>query len=120
MTLFGIEELKREYKEKGLLVHSFAGFVKGELVCYVTAHETDEKNRDLRTFYISDVNCPNPIYLERLLLHFFADVCGMYSDIKEIRFKADMRFTSYRLICSRDKRSRRGIHLGETGGFTFS
>lgn len=44
MTLFGIEELKREYKEKGLLVHSFAGFVKGELVCYVTAYETDEKN----------------------------------------------------------------------------
>lgn len=35
---------------------------------YVTAHEIDRENRDMRIFYISDMNCPNPIYLERLLL----------------------------------------------------
>lgn len=111
--VLGLEEFEREYSEAGLRNYSVAGFVKGELVCYVTAHEIKKEDYDLRTFYISDVNCPNPVYLERLLIRFFAGVCGLNSDTEKVRFTADMRAASYRLLNTRDKRCRRGIRLLE-------
>lgn len=109
----GLEEFEREYEENGLFRCSIAGFRKGELVCYVTAYEIDRENPDFRTFYISDVNCPNPIYLERLLIRFFIGVCSWYSGNKETRYTADMRSTSYRLLNSSKKRDWRGIRLLE-------
>lgn len=109
----GPEEFKREYKDNSLFGGSIAGLKKGELVCYVTAYEIDRENRDMRTFYISDVNCPNPISLERLLLRFFSGVCSWCLGYKEIRYTADMRSTSYRLLNSSKKRGRRRIRLLE-------
>ncbi len=111
--VLGLGEFEREYKEAGFFNCSLAGFVKGELVCYVTAYEIRNENPEFLTIYISDVNCPNPAYLERLLIRFFTDAYSLYSDTDKVRFTADMRSTSYKLLSSSDKRDRRGIHLWE-------
>lgn len=94
--VLGLGEFEREYKEAGFFNCSLAGFVKGELVCYVTAYEIRNENPEFLTIYISDVNCPNPAYLERLLIRFFTDAYSLYSDTDKVRFTADIRSTSYK------------------------
>lgn len=111
--VLGLGEFEREYRETGFFNCSLAGFVKGKMVCYVTAYEIRNESSEFLTIYISDVNCTNPAYLERLLIRFFTDACSLYSDTDKVRFMADMRFTSYKLLSSSDKRGRRGIRLWE-------
>lgn len=107
----GLAGFEEEMQEPHFGNLSIAGFSKGRLVCYVTAYR--DGNPDLaetECIYISDINCPNPAYLKRLLLAFFA---GAEADAQgtPLVFSAHMRSSSYRLLQGEKKRKNRGVKV---------
>lgn len=104
--LAGFEEEMEEPCFKNL---SVAGFAKGKLVCYVTACRDESQDLEgTKCIYISDINCPNPAYLKRLLLTFFAEAEANTHGIPLV-FSAHMRSSSYRLLKGEKKRKNRGV-----------
>lgn len=94
----GLAGFEEEMQEPCFENLSITGFAKGKLVCYVTAYR--DRSQDLaetKCIYISDINCPNPAYLKRLLLMFFAEAEVNSHGILLV-FSAHMRSSSYRLL----------------------
>ncbi len=106
--VLGLQSFEAEYEKYNLRSFSRCIFDNGELVCYIVAYVVE----DLLTgssVYISDINCPNPRYLKRLLLNFFyvANKCKRYL------FCAEMRENSYRLLVNQKKRHGNMIQILE-------
>lgn len=100
---WGLKGLKHEINEHNAEYLSLCGFEKGELVCYIIAYKLKApKIHNKEPIYISDINCPNPMYLQRLLLCFFRNCKGTKEG--EIYYEAEFRENSYRLLCNQARR----------------
>jgi len=97
--VLGLQSFEDDYKNYNLRSFSRCIFEDGELACYIVAYKMEEFQAECPV-YISDINCPNPRYLQRLLLNFFyaAKKGAAYT------FRAEMRKNSYKLLANREKR----------------
>lgn len=87
-------ELREDSKKPDFEHYSICCFSGGEMVGYITAYYV--RNQGM-CIYISDINCPNPKYLSRLLIRFFAAHNGA-------TFEGDFRENSYTLLCNQQKK----------------
>lgn len=77
---------------------SVCGFLNGEMQCYILASMEDPFDEAYN--YISDLNCTNPKFLQRLLVYFFANHGGSKD---KCEYVADLRESSYRLLKRRSR-----------------
>lgn len=106
--VLGLQNFEDEYEKYNLWPFSRCIFEGGKLVCYIVAYKK-RKGLTECPVYISDINCPNPRYLKRLLLNFFYAAKKERTDI----FCADMRENSYRLLVNQKKRHNHMIQILE-------
>lgn len=101
--VLGSADLLEDYEKTSLKDYSICCFAGGELMGYITAYRSEEL---YRTIYISDLNCPNPKYLRRLLMKFFMSHSGFM-------FEADFRENSYYLLVNQQKKDSEVIQILE-------
>ena len=106
--VLGLQNFEEDYENYGLRSFSRCIFENGELVCYIVAYRVGVMSEECPV-YISDINCPNPRYLKRLLLNFFYAAKRSRGSI----FRAEMRENSYRLLLNREKRHGNVIQILE-------
>lgn len=94
-----LEVCRKDYSKND----SICCFAKGNLVGYIIAYK--EKAMD-KNIYISDLNCPNPRYLRRLLMKFFAGHDGTV-------YEAVLRENVYRLLYNQQRRYNGMIQIVE-------
>lgn len=99
----GETELRADSKKPDFKNYSLCCFSGGKLVGYIMAYYVW---KPVRAIYISDINCPNPKYLGRLLMRFFSAHNGAV-------FEGDFRENSYRLLCNQQKKDKGLIYISE-------
>lgn len=106
--VLGLQSFKEEYEDYYLGGFSRCVFDKGELAGYIVAYETGDLPAK-GSIYISDINCPNPRYLKRLLANFFYSA----NKFKVYTFCAEMRENSYRILVNRKNRHGNAVQILE-------
>ena len=92
----GLDNIEEDSRKECFSLYSVCGFSNGKLVGYIMANRIGARGIELH-IYISDLNCPNPKYLKRILLKFF-------SGYKYATYHADLRENSYRLLCNQQRK----------------
>lgn len=87
---------------------SVCGFQDGELRCYILASIV--RKADDVYIYISDLNCVNPKFLQRLLMFFFT---SHRRRREKFQYAADLRENSYRLLKKRSMCEPGCVHILE-------